>query len=131
MSYKSGDVSELVFIAQAASKDLIVSRPVSDSCKYDVIVDNLKKILRVQIKSTSKIKNLEDMRYEVNCCYGMKKKSAYTADQVDFIAVHIKPLDLWYIIPIKEHPGKRLNFYPERKFGKWERFREAWTLLYQ
>jgi hypothetical protein len=47
-------------------------------------------------------------------------------------AVHIVPLDAWYIIPVHAFsPATSLRFYPHLPghVGKYEHFRDAWSLM--
>ena len=56
----------------------------------------------------------------------------YTEDDIDFLAVHIVPHDLWYLVPIRAFLGRPLlYFYPHKlnSRGRYEKYREAWCLL--
>jgi hypothetical protein len=72
--------------------------------------------------------------YDVQPIYSIygQGKVVYTADDIDLLAVHILPLDVWYILPIEAFtPNKSLRFYPSNhcKRARWETYREAWHLL--
>jgi len=60
-------------------------------------------------------------------------KILYTAAEIDFLAVYIASVKVWYIIPVDCAPASGvLAFYPsgrERGSGRFEEFREAWHLL--
>ena len=47
-----GEWVELCFMAKAAGMGMLVSKPLGDSCRYDVLVEAGGRILRVQVKST-------------------------------------------------------------------------------
>ena len=54
----------------------------------------------------------------------------YGANQIDFVAAYIIPLDIWYIIPA--HAFQRqchVHLSPHLKTSKFEPYREAWHLL--
>src|SRR6202035_831370 len=58
--------------------------------------------------------------------------AVYTKRDIDFIAAHVVPLDIWYIIPVEVcTPQPMLRFYPHRQAKKMrlEKYREAWRLL--
>src|ERR1700758_1283858 len=46
-----GEMAEAAFVAKAASLGLCLSKPWGESSRYDLIVDNGKRLLRVQVKS--------------------------------------------------------------------------------
>src|ERR1700730_17900723 len=59
-------------------------------------------------------------------------KKRYTAKEIDVVAAHIQPVDVWYLLPIKAvGRAKSLRFYPDIKSRKpmWEEYREAWEVL--
>ncbi len=72
--------------------------------------------------------------YVVNACHNHKgrKVKAYQADEIDFIAVYLVPLGIWYIIPVNQLGALRaLRLYPSGCQGaaRFEAFREAWHLM--
>ena len=57
---------------------------------------------------------------------GRKK---YGKGLVDFFAVYLVPIDLWYIIPFEVMAGNlSLNLTPEAG-RKWAQYQEGWGLL--
>jgi len=59
-----------------------------------------------------------------------KGRAVYTRKDIDFIAAHVVPLDLWYIVPVEVcTPAPMLRFYPHRKAKRMrlEPYREAWN----
>ncbi len=84
----------------------------------------------MQIKCTECIRA---RAYETRATYSAGKgRAVYTKKDIDFIAAHVVPLDIWYIIPVEVcTPAPMLRFYPHRKAKKMrlEKYREAWHLL--
>jgi len=118
-----GEQAEAAFLNKATSLGLSVAKPWGDSDRYDLVVGSEKRLWRVQVKST---RYVGEKRYSITArgC-----TAAYTADEIDFLAVYIVPLDLWYIIPVKAFaPRKCLRFYPGGG-GQYEKYREAWWRL--
>lgn len=121
-----GEVAELRFMARAADQGLRVIKPWGDSSRYDFVVEQGGRFLRVQVKSTS-VK--QDQSY---CCHlNTGRQKPYTRDEIDFIAAYIIPKDIWYIMPI-EVAGRAcsgLILSPHLKFSKHARYKKAWHLL--
>lgn len=124
-----GDESELKFMVAALQHGLGVAKPYSGSIPYDVIIDNGRTLHRVQIKATSREDGTKRAgRYSLTVRFGT---NGYSLKQTDFIAAHIQPIDVWYIIPVEElGPIKKISLRPQAdnitRFAKYE---EAWHLL--
>jgi hypothetical protein len=112
-------------MARAAERGLNVSKPHGDSASYDVGVEQNGRFLRIQVKSTSYRR--KEGAYSCNIV-GAKQK-CYAPGLVDFLAIYIAPIDLWYIIPFEVIDGTcSLNLTP-RKSHKFSQYMEAWNLL--
>ena len=104
----------------------IVSKPISENTRYDLIVDTGEELQRIQIKSTNrKVIKQNTYFYKCSFCYGRKHKQHYMANDIHYIAVYIFPENVWYKIPFDAIKGKTGNFYPNLtpKSNKYERFR--------
>jgi len=126
----TGERSEAAFLHRAANLGFGVAKPWGDSLRYDFILDNGSRLWRVQVKCTESIRA---RAYETRATYTTgKKRAVYTKKDVDFIAAHVVPLDIWYIIPVEIcTPAPMLRFYPHRKAKRMrlEPYREAWHYL--
>jgi hypothetical protein len=126
----TGEYSEAGFLQRASGLGFGVAKPWGDSFRYDFILDNGERLWRVQVKCTE---CLRAGAYEARATYTVGKgRAVYTRADVDFLAVHIVPLDLWYIVPVEVCiPAPMLRFYPHRKTKQMrlEPYREAWHLL--
>jgi hypothetical protein len=124
----AGEQAEAAFLNKATSLGLSVSKPWGDSERYDFVVDAGRRMLRVQVKSTA-YQHDGRCRYSINAlCHA----ALYTEDEIDFLAVYIVPLDLWYIIPVKACLNRKsLRFYPKATTfrSRYEKYREAWWRL--
>ena len=119
-----GEWAELCFMARAAERGLNVSKPHGDSASYDVGVEQHGRFLRIQVKSTSFRR-----KGSYTCNIVGAKRERYVQGQLDFFAVYLVPLDLWYIIPFEVAEGNlSLNLTP-RKGHKFSQYMEAWNLL--
>src|ERR1700688_111292 len=126
----TGERSEAAFLHKAATLEFGVAKPWGDSRRYDFILDNGSCLHRVQVKCTECIRA---RAYETRAtCTTGKGRAVYTKKDIDFIAAHVVPLDIWYIIPVEAcTPAPMLRFYPHRKAKRMrlEKYREAWHLL--
>ncbi len=139
---RTGERSEAAFLYQASQRRFAISKPWGDSERYDFILDNRPqpgacpersrrvKLFRVQIKCTD---CLRADAYETRATYSVGKgRAVYTKRDIDFIAAHVVPLNIWYIIPVEVcTPQPMLRFYPHRQARKMrlEKYKEAWQLL--
>jgi hypothetical protein len=125
---RAGEQAEAAFLNKATSFGLSVSKPWGDSERYDFIVDSGRRLLRVQVKSTQ-CQCEGESSYRINA-FGCGV--FYTEEDIDFLAVYIVPLDLWYIIPARACANRHsLRFHPNRDNfrGRFEKYREAWWRL--
>ena len=76
-----------------------ISKPYGDSQCYDFIADSGRRLWRVQVKSTERLKH---GGYLIGAChFGARgTKQPYTAQQIDFLIAYIVPADAWYVIPV-------------------------------
>jgi PD-(D/E)XK nuclease superfamily protein len=130
---KLGEVSQAAFLLKARTLGFSVAVPWGDSERYDFVVWAKEggRILRVQVKGTGR---LHRRGYEVQAVRATRRrgKKRYTAREIDVLAAHVQPLDVWYLIPIGAiRRAKSLRFYPDIKSRepRWERYREAWDGL--
>src|ERR1017187_7568281 len=108
-----GELAELRFMTSAAEHGLRVIKPWGDSSRYDFVVEQTGRFLRVQVKSTS--------------------IQPYTSAEIDFLAVYIVPADTWYVIPIKviSRAKTGISLCPHNSLSKHAVYQEAWHLLQQ
>jgi hypothetical protein len=130
---RMGEVSQAAFLLKAWTLGFGVAVPWGDSEKYDFIVWAGKggRLLRVQVKATGR---LHRRGYEVQPVYTTRGegKKRYTTEEIDVLAAHVQPLDVWYLLPIGAFAGaKSLRFYPdiESREPRWEEWREKWDCL--
>jgi hypothetical protein len=119
-----GEASEAAFVARAKGFNFSVGKLWGEADACDTVVGFLRKFWRVQVKCAY-------------CCirgqYVVKAggdSHLYTKDDIDFIAAHIVPENIWYIVPVEAFQGKTmLHFNPRTRGGMYEKYREAWCLL--
>src|ERR1700733_5829399 len=126
-----GEFSEAAFLHKAESLRLRVAKPWGGSERYDFILDSGTRLWKVQVKGTEV---LRARGYEVRASYtDGKGRANYDAADIDVLAAHVIPLDIWYIVPVGvwgQHP--MLRFYPHgARHSSYEQYREAWDLFRQ
>ena len=129
-----GERSEAAFLYQASQRGFAICKPWGDCERYDFIIDNRPqptvRLFRIQIKCTD---SLRAGAYETRATYECAGRHvAYTKRDIDFVAAHVVPLNLWYIIPVEIcTPQPMLRFYPHRQARKMrlEKYKDAWEQL--
>lgn len=113
-------------MARARQLGLNVVTPYGDSASYDVGIENGGRLLRVQIKSTTFVRGRT-----FTCNLVGPKHAAYEEGVLDFYAVYLVPVDLWYILPFAaaRKTSASFQFTPDREGHKYEEYLEAWHLL--
>jgi hypothetical protein len=121
-----GELAELRFMTKAAEHGLRMIKPWGDSSRYDFAVETGGKFLRIQVKSTS----IHPGNHFV-CPLSRARQRPYEANDFDFLAVYIVPIDTWYIIPIKviRKHKKGIGLSPHNSLSKHAIYKEAWNLL--
>ena len=60
------------------------------------------------------------------------EKVVYTEAEIDVLAAHIVPLDVWYVVPVQAiAAGTSLRLYPDGgcERARFEKYREAWDFF--
>ena len=108
-----------------------VTKPWGDSELYDFVLDSGTRLWRVQIKCTAVERAGGYHIQPIHFVYG-KNKVVYTADDIDVLAAHVVPLDVWYVVPVAAlAAGTSLRLYPDDgcKTARFEKYREGWDLF--
>jgi hypothetical protein len=136
-SKQLGELGELLFACNAAVRGLGVSWPHGASERYDCLIDNGRRISRVQIKVVGRAyaKNA----YSVSCgrlaytARGVPRKSIpYSTKDVDCLALYVVLENVWFLFPLQVL-GKRVRVslftsdHPKRKI--WAQYEANWGLL--
>lgn len=128
--YKArGEWAELYFMMLAAGQGMKVSKPFGESGKYDVGVENQKRVLRVQVKSATYAER--DNEYSFNLMGVDPERQRYPPGTLDFFAILLIPIDVWYIVPFERiiATTRSLHLSPRSKRQKYGEYWEAWHLL--
>jgi hypothetical protein len=123
-------MAEIEFLRRAVRLGFRVSKPYGDSDRYDFVVDTGTRLVRVQVKSSSKLSQGAYFIASQRCSNGVA--IPYRVDEIDFLAAYVFPEDAWFIIPVQAFvPRTSLHLFPRERgeVGMFARYREAWILL--
>jgi len=130
---RAGEVSQVAFLLKASTLGFGVALPWGDSERWDFVVWAREggPMFRVQVKGTGRLYRRGYEVQPVHSTRGQGKKR-YTKKEIDVVAAHVQPVDVWYLLPIAAvGRAKSLRFYPDIKSRRpmWEEYREAWDVL--
>ena len=106
-STQKGGLAELEIAAAAAKLGIVVSRPMLEGRRYDVIFDIGHRLLRVQCKWATRkgdvvVIRIRTSRHTPNGYV----RGTYSADEVDGIAAYCADLQRCFYVPIKDVDGQ-------------------------
>lgn len=85
-----GDIGESIAVAKFTQKGYIVSKPISNNARYDLILEIDNKLYKVQVKTTNSIKDgkMNFSMKTTNYTQGNWKSVAYDAKDVDLFFLY-------------------------------------------
>lgn len=97
--------AELKVSLRAIEKGMIVSKPILDGTRYDLILDDNGKLSRVQVKQSNRevrpgvfIVSLRSGVIPYGTRKGEAKSRCYMSDEIDAIVVYLPKIDKYYWI---------------------------------
>jgi hypothetical protein len=122
-----GEWAKSIFLVRAGERGLHVSKPWGDSMSYDFVVGHPGNFAAVQVKCTT-----AKVRYGVGYICKVCSNKRYPPGSFDFLAAYVVSKDVWYIIPENKVFGmKSICLFTEGNKAKYERYLEAWHLLWR
>ena len=129
----AGTLYESMFKVEAMKRGLHVSEAEGDYLPYDVIIDNGRRLYKVQVKGTCSRRTRTG--YNITTAMGSKtsEKNRYGEKAYDILAALVlgDGESYWYIIP-RDKIGRNLTIklYPNpMSKAKWEKYRHGWDLI--
>lgn len=116
-SKSSGERAELLFAAECYVHKMVVMFPHTDDINYDFVIDNGKKLLKIQVKS-SRTQCSGSTAFTIN----YKKTKQFS--NLDFYALYCYESGNFYIVPNKII--KSNSFYASKNMYM---YKNAWHLL--
>lgn len=101
-----GDVSTAVIFAALVKNGFTVLTPWGDKNRYDLVVDDNGKFIRIQCKTGCLNNKCINFRtYSLTTKNGKSVKSNYTAEEIDLFMVYCPEIDKIYVINQFEVPN--------------------------
>lgn len=119
-----GEAAELAFMHRAAELGLTVLKPYGDSARFDVVLFNGRRFLKIQVKSACRRRR--DGIISIPA-FGSRNRP-YRRGEVDFIAAYLRDEQAWFIVPARDFLG-HLMVYIGKRSPRHLRFRENWRAL--
>tara|TARA_Y100000114_G_C11679782_1_gene288014 strand:- start:242 stop:619 length:378 start_codon:yes stop_codon:yes gene_type:complete len=91
-----GSMAEYAVALEFMKLGYIVSKPLLDSCRYDLLVDTGSRIVKIQVKS--KKQNAWKQKGRKGIQMMLDRHKPYNLNQVDFFAVYVADHGGFYII---------------------------------
>lgn len=131
--YKKGGVGEARFISEAIKNGFSISVPFLGSSSYDCLLDNGKKIFKIQVKTIFSQKYKNKSGYMLSLHFGSKRNKKYrkySKLEADVIVGYIEPLDIFYLFPIEEMDKFfGVSLFPNSKRSKYNKFINNWSIF--
>lgn len=97
-----GDIGETIALAEFAKLGFTVLVPFGGNCPYDLVVDIGGRLLKIQCKTTEKVKDGK-MIFSICRTNGFTyKKEVYTKDEVDFLFLYCIENGYMALVPIED-----------------------------
>ncbi|HET7815640.1 MAG TPA: group I intron-associated PD-(D/E)XK endonuclease [Candidatus Baltobacteraceae bacterium] len=98
-----GTISELRVALDLARAGYLVSFPVGENCRYDLVADNGEHLYRIQVKTGRLRKGVVVFNTVSSHSHRGGRYRMYT-DEIDFFAIFCRDTDSTYLVPIAEMP---------------------------
>jgi hypothetical protein len=104
-------IAEAELTAAAIKLGLSVLRPATEGSRYDLMIDLLPEVIRVQCKWARRLDGVLSIRLATSrCTPNGYVRSTYTAREVDAIGAYSPELERCFLIPITEvESGRSVN----------------------
>lgn len=104
---QKGGLAELEIAAAAADLGIVVSRPMLEGRRYDLIFDVENRLLRVQCKSARRQDDVVAIQIRTNRhTPGGYVRGTYSSDEIDGVVAYCAELRRCFYIPIEDVDGQ-------------------------
>jgi hypothetical protein len=119
-THQKGYIAEVQVELAASKKGWICSRP-TRTTRYDLILDDGRKLYRTQVKYLTSLSTKTDGAYCLTFGNGVGSPDTYTKSEIDLILVYLPKSDQVVRIEPKEFSGKKsinIRFEPPQNNHK-------------
>lgn len=120
-----GSVGEARAIYEFVKCGWVVSKPINDKAKYDLIVDDGNTLQRVQVKTSTKKTSSGGYEVRMESSYANRNHSVRTPrsdDDYDILFVLIETGEAW-VIPVADLNGAKSSIVVGSPTCKWQQFK--------
>lgn len=126
---RRGDVTEAVVLSSLMQVGVSVSVPFGDSDRYDLLVDDAGRLLRVQCKTGSWVNGTVRFKlYNSTLEGGDRVERSYSSSEVDAFAVFSPQTETVYWVPISETGTGEMRLRVEEPAANAPRSRINWAV---
>lgn len=97
-----GDVSEACVVAALVKKGKVVLKPLGDRQRYDLVIDDNGRFIRVQVKTAKKYGETLVFRNRSIVRVRGKYEQRFYSGEVEFFGVYCPEVDACYLVPAEE-----------------------------
>lgn len=106
-----GDITELLVSAKLLGLGYVVSKPLTQDSKYDLIIDVNHQLIRLQVKTARLAHNTKGESIKFNCRSTTNnvrecKQRYYSVEEVDYFATYWE--NEVYLVPINECSSEKV-----------------------
>ena len=131
------DIAESAVMTQLLKRGFRVLKPMGDRLPYDVALDCMGRLVRIQIKSAwyepaKRLYTVDCRRTKTNRRHMVRQR--YQPDDFDFAVLYIQELERYYIMPVSVFNSYRSGISLVERDTRQRQprsvaFRERWDLL--
>lgn len=105
---RNGMLAQMYAEQRATELGYMVSRPATECCRYDMIIDNGTDLKRIQVKYCNIFDGKTGNAVKLLLGRGNRKRlESYSSDEVDAVVVYVAPIKRLCYLPIELVEGKR------------------------
>lgn len=118
-----GDIGELKFILEATSKGFITSKPFGNCMGYDMVLDNGKRLFKVQVKAGNAGKSGQ-VHFKISAFKAGLEEAKH---KFDVLVCYDLTSDSVYILPSVAVTAKCISLY--RGNSKLTKYKNKWSVF--
>lgn len=108
---EEGALGEARVVYEFQKYGVNVSKPLSDNAPYDLVIDVVGKLYKIQIKTSAFVENNATLFRLAKTRYNRtsSRVDKYTSDEVDYYALYSIPRDKVYIVAYNDAPSTEMS----------------------
>ena len=130
-SKKKGELTELNIVPKLYEKGYNISKPVTEDCRYDLVIEGQEGLERIQVK-TSRYRNgvVEFNTADVRSNATSNRRKEYCKEQIDAFMTYNSETEEIYKVSVEEAPKTKMSLRVEKP-NRSESNRINWSKDYR